>query len=567
MVDSHSDQDDVEVEMHVRRQPLFKNVQQARNAADLLSSTSGTSIGVLLENHEQEANAIDYGSIVCSGPFSAFRHQNPTIELSSSTMPLSILPKLDLWPLLSDDLGDALDENADAVLWPPNTCIMGDPLVCEEPEEVAPPPQPVLRQQPLISPPPEALFAVGPSIKTPSDLGDFTMSTAKLLLDHYQNITTTFYTPAPAESKTPWETLYFPRVLSTLGEIALTGNSSDAKVSLLFAVFAISAFRMDVLRTPHHGPANQDWRTLGKICRERATRRLQMALRQLSAGLPKKEKYKNILMPLLSMSNKVVSGEMNNAAHYLIDIERVIEGYGIPKLHMSRKVKMLHSIYLYLRILTEGTHIYNRSLGLGSSESLGCEADSTSGLKSITWDLLMVESCNTYDTLSLDFMQPLAPPKSTFEQIYSLPASLFKLILETTQLANELGAFRHHARANRDYDAFSTKVKKLEDSICEWECYHHETVYPHDPRDTPPLRERFPYHLTRAIYAALIIYFYRSVRDVNPVTLQPYVQQTIYHLKENEKYKRSGLLELPLGSRISLGVASWASLVTGECWS
>lgn len=140
---------------------------------------------------------------------------------------------------------------------------------------------------------------VSPPASPPADLEGFTMSTAKLLLDHYQNITTTIYTPASADVKTPWEILYIPNVLSTLGEVALTGNSSDAKVSLLFAVLAISAFSLDILSSPE--ALSENWRALGDMYRQKATRRLQMTLRNLSKGLPKKEKYKNILMPLLSM--------------------------------------------------------------------------------------------------------------------------------------------------------------------------------------------------------------------------------------------------------------------------
>jgi hypothetical protein len=139
--------------------------------------------------------------------------------------------------------------------------------------------------------------------------------------------------------------------------------------------------------------------------------------------------------------------------------------------------------------------------------------------------------------MNLDIMQCLAPPKSTFEEIYSIPDSLFKLILETTQLAKEVEQLCHRRAKKTDYDEFAEKVKEHENRICEWDYYYKGTTYPADPIGTPPLKERFPYHLTQAIYTALVIYFYRSVRDVNVITLQPYVQQTIYHLTEYDKHK------------------------------
>lgn len=192
--------------------------------------------------------------------------------------------------MLSNNLGDALD--ADDIItdhWLPNLCIPDDiPDVIREPDTPQEPASYI-----------DSELTISPPVSPPADLEGFTMSTAKLLLDHYQNITTTIYTPASADVKTPWEILYIPNVLSTLGEVALTGNSSDAKVSLLFAVLAISAFSLDILSSPE--AVSEDWRALGNMYRQKATRRLQMTLRNLSTGLPKKEKYKNILMPLLSM--------------------------------------------------------------------------------------------------------------------------------------------------------------------------------------------------------------------------------------------------------------------------
>jgi hypothetical protein len=238
-----------------------------------------------------------------NGPFHAFRCERTTGKSTLSPASSPKLSGLELWRLLSDNLDDALnEEDIITTSWSTELCFPDELLeINEHPEEADPPLQPSQQEQYL----PESsisgtLFTLGPSVMSPPDLEDFEMSTAKLLLDHYQNITTTLYTPASVESKTPWEICYVPNVLSTLGEIALTGNSSDAKVSLLFAVLAIGAFRLDILGSPCH-PRAEDWRTLGTMYRQRATKRLQLALRHLCAGLPKKEKYKNILMPLLSM--------------------------------------------------------------------------------------------------------------------------------------------------------------------------------------------------------------------------------------------------------------------------
>ena len=132
------------------------------------------------------------------------------------------------------------------------------------------------------------------------------MPLAKMLLDHYRHTMVTFFTPARVEAKSPWESIYIPSLLSTVGEIGLAGDSSNAKVSLLFAVFAISAFSQSQSSSPEE-QGYQDWNALGELYRERASRRLKQSLFNLSHGNDKKEKYKDILMALLSMVTICVS--------------------------------------------------------------------------------------------------------------------------------------------------------------------------------------------------------------------------------------------------------------------
>lgn len=126
------------------------------------------------------------------------------------------------------------------------------------------------------------------------------MPLTKMLLDHYRHTMVTFFTPARVEAKSPWEAIYIPSLLSTVGEIGLAGDSSNAKVSLLFAVFAISAFSQSQSSSPAE-QGYQDWNALGELYRERASRRLKQSLFNLSHDKAKKEKYKDILMALLSM--------------------------------------------------------------------------------------------------------------------------------------------------------------------------------------------------------------------------------------------------------------------------
>ncbi|KAL2849453.1 fungal-specific transcription factor domain-containing protein [Aspergillus pseudoustus] len=526
-----------EAEMHVRRHPLYARNQQAQNAADLLALTSTWTLGTILEHLDILGDGLIEGANMSNGPFHVFRPDNTIAPSTPSPAPADVLDR-ELLRFLSDPNAHILNEEEPLTLpWPENTFAFDEPTVLFDGENQATSPIPQNQLPSSESSVNEPVLTLAPSILPPSDIQDFSMPTAKLLLDHYQSISNTLYTPAPVESKSPWQILYVPNLLSTLGEIALTGNSSDARVSLLFAVLAISAFRLDILQPHTNELVTSNWHSLGELYRERATRRLQMTLRGLSRTSPKKEKYKNILMPLLSMVTIcAVSGEMKHAAHYLSDIDRVIRHYGVPKARKSRKVKMLHSIYLYLRILTEGAHIYDQGLAKDLDEA--GRSDTNAFSQFTTWNILLEESSHTHNTLNLNFMQNLTPMKTTFERIYSLPESLFKLMFETAQLGREIDKLRHQRLAHVDHELVLEKAKNLENSICEWEYHYTESTQLPDPTGTPlPRKELFPYHLMQAMYTALIIYFYRSIRDMNAIALQPYVRQTIYHLLEYDKHK------------------------------
>ncbi|BDD58542.1 hypothetical protein MAP00_003810 [Monascus purpureus] len=512
--------------------------QLAQNAADLLSFTTESSVESILDELDQQADGIQYGQRLWNGPFHVFRYTNemsPSIQLDS----LSDVFASEFWDPLLPDVGHGLDDNSSLqLIETPGLLSLGDVELqagSQTMDVLDPlsPPSPAVALETSSIPTPRIFSS---SQDCPSDLVDFTMSTAQQLLDHYRHTLVPFFTPARVESQSPWEAVYIPSVFSTVGEIMLAGDSGNAKVSLLFAIFAISAFSLDGLSSSTDEPVCQDWHALGELYRGRATKRLKRSLQDLSVNQPKKEKYKDILMALLSMVTIcVVSGKMKNAAHYLWDIEKIISLHGVKKVTRSSKVRMLHSIYLYLRVLTERTCIDDQpSRSDAIEESRGLPIYSSSSTQLSSWDQLLGPCSPPPSANGLDSYGILhhVPCKSAFEEIYSVPQSLFKLILETTQMAGEVDQLQSLGRSKTtDYDAFAAKIKDLESNICNWE-YHttrHNLGY--------PLSEQFPFHLVQAVQKALLIYFYRCVRDVNAAILQQYVQQTIYHLLEYDKQK------------------------------
>jgi arginine metabolism regulation protein II len=144
------------------------------------------------------------------------------------------------------------------------------------------------------------LSLLGFPLKYSEDLADLSFSVVRQLLDHYQQHVITLYTPAPSKSESPWKILHVPKVMSSFGEVMLTGNGADVNLCLLFAILATSAFSMQP-DPEHPSECMSSWRDLGESFKTRAKSRLKLALTRISPHNPETFKYKDFLMALLSM--------------------------------------------------------------------------------------------------------------------------------------------------------------------------------------------------------------------------------------------------------------------------
>ncbi|KAJ5767180.1 uncharacterized protein N7511_004796 [Penicillium nucicola] len=445
---------------------------QAQNSADLVSSTGENSIVSILEELDQQSDSICLNEILCNGPFHVFQHEEvqPT-QLDT----LSEILGPGYWDTSIADI-DHLVLAHDSSLQLAN---LDNPELINFDAELLTSSRDLSAFSALAfsganTPAPPISLSVSCG-ESPADLIDFTLSTAKMLLGHYRDTMVSFFTPARVAAQSPWETMYIPSVFCTVGEIQLSGTSSNAKLSLLFAIFA------------------------------------------------------------------VVSGNMKHAAYYLRDIEEIINLYGMRKVARSSKVRMLHGIYLYLRVLTERACADDQRPNAGVGDRHIALSGEASYPQLAKWDqILGFTSSGSHSDLSAIHNIPShLPYKSAFEEIYSVPQSLFKLILQTTQLMRRVQKMQNFGRSMAtDHDALAVTVKELETNICDWESQTRDDIESHRAASTPQ-KEEFPYHLVQAVQKALLIYFYRCIRDVNPATLQLYVQQTIYHLLEYDKQKKN----------------------------
>lgn len=124
-----------------------------------------------------------------------------------------------------------------------------------------------------------------------------------LLLSHFMNDFVKVASPT-SNGKSPWQTLYFPEALKTVGQLTLRADPSAASLSLLYSLMVISAFHLDRLSGAEAGAGY--WWKIAETYQAKAMAHIQLSLRHEVVG-PKRAKYKVLLMALLTLVTACVS--------------------------------------------------------------------------------------------------------------------------------------------------------------------------------------------------------------------------------------------------------------------
>ncbi|POR38327.1 hypothetical protein TPAR_01466 [Tolypocladium paradoxum] len=213
---------------------------------------------------------------------------------------------------------------------------------------------------------------------------------------------------------------------------------------------------------------------------------------------------------------------------------------GASKANKSKKVKLLHSIYLFLRVIEESTYMYPSEKQLLTSPYLPTENMRFPSLR--THSMCLGRDLDESTGMDFEFglFGELDNPKRSgfFKDIYGLPQELISLISRATFLANEITMLRSR------YPEFSTtsdlgnRCAELETEICAWS----DEGATGDAESDDPVaafaNRAIMAHLTEAFHCATIIFFYRRVRQLNPLLLQPWVEKTLANLQEFEQEQR-----------------------------
>ncbi|QKD60094.2 fungal-specific transcription factor domain-containing protein [Fusarium oxysporum Fo47] len=269
-------------------------------------------------------------------------------------------------------------------------------------------------------------------------------------------------------------------------------------------------------------------------------------------------KLANLHSWLMLANGKVqwVTSNQAEARRFQLEAERLVRFRGLSKRNISRRIRLLHHAYTWNRIVGESTYVLHDygTFQHAISASVGEPATSDGAEANI-----MANESSSHDTQENtrldDFLRighrfeevgshlegqkdaqagtedihledPRTSVEDGFHVIYGIPEQWLSLLSRTTRLANWLDATEIPQRLsnNRLVEILERRAQSLEDAICSF-VESRNLSASIDANDPPNVC------MFRCLTAALLIFFYRRIRNVHPLVLQVYVDQIIRGLE------------------------------------
>ena len=269
-------------------------------------------------------------------------------------------------------------------------------------------------------------------------------------------------------------------------------------------------------------------------------------------------------MKLTYLASKVISNNQRESRCHLVNMEYLIRLRGLVKPRISRRARLLHYMYTWIRILTESTLVLHHEIAhTAPSKALWYRrldieelnrlsrrraSVSTNEQHRILDDFLRVPINETDSDLNNNDPKDLqtnlgdihlVDSRNDTEEMHTLVNGVSEtwlgLLSQTTRLANVLDLINTGSCkvTTERHLALQKRSSQLENMICAYAT-----------RKLPPTHGGPKAHMMRALDHALMIFFYRRVRKVNPCILQGYVKDIIHELEdwdsELEKHSLSG---------------------------
>lgn len=242
--------------------------------------------------------------------------------------------------------------------------------------------------------------------------------------------------------------------------------------------------------------------------------------------------------------DQVFHGENSIAQAFLVDAEYLIRIRGLPKPHKSVKVRSLHHVYTYLRIMAEST--------CGCALLDICPDRPSSSLLSIESSPISLRSFRmAHDSLDAEIditleksnnigqndihLEVMGQWKDTLlPDIYGIPESLMTLLSQAIRLANEQELLhRGPAMDVRVIEELKRRASTLEQYILSWEPPSSSLpslVNDLAIKDAQNSQNQAAYFMMRALHQALVLFYYRRVPNISALMLQDTVRNCLHFL-------------------------------------
>lgn len=424
-------------------------------------------------------------------------------------------------------------------------------------------------------------------------------SDVRFLLHHYDShvISSLCSMPLPQE-KAPWRDMHLPSALRAYGELDVLGTSSLARVSLLYSLLSLTCSHLsslynsgDSIIAPDSSPTlgfqpisnTQRWRLQAQKFRGIARTAFRKHLESKSSH---KEKYKEVLMAAMSLiCVGIISGDSWDARLYIRQCEDIIRTAVGAKPRFSKRALQLHRMFAFIRIMEQSTccHSHDEYIKLiEHNDTIPSEVSMIEEPASHQGGLIFWRSLPAQRSLATSEMQLDLPDDEGFSDIHGASGKLFEMLARANALVHKITARAHDIKSRYVVpEDLLGEAAVLEQFICDW---------PSDSGDFPNIigpvdlsinlalddvdlatdtaseaASTMAKCMQAAFYYALLIYFFREVRNTNPKILQHYVRKVITCLECHQTVKTRCFPSKRIGSIV------WPSFIVaceaqGEDW-
>ncbi|KAJ5354472.1 hypothetical protein N7541_005516 [Penicillium brevicompactum] len=383
------------------------------------------------------------------------------------------------------------------------------------------------------------------------------LADAAFLLQTFQKDIVPQMTVVPL-AKSPWNMLNVPHALITLGELTIMESQDvkHARQANLYSLLACSARFLETSpSTESFGLSPRaHWKEIADQAYSKARSHMDISLVKELNGA-NKAKLKDQLMALYGLIEfAIFSNRYLDARKYLIDAERLLRFRALAKCEISQKLRLLFNIYGWLRLIGESTYVlhnYVPSDSFINNLNANCQIHKTPAGEKSTAEIH--ERCRRIDDflyfehseVDLNIDEPkdrrLDLPdihlqdsrmsvESLCQQVYGIPETMLSLVSQTTRLANVMETLQNAHDSNipisdQVWKTLKRRRTRLENVI--------NSFRGRELASSTGEAQISPYKLmVQALNTALVIFFYRRVRQVHPAVLSGYVDHIITTFRE-----------------------------------